>query len=285
MIKWLSFIIALVLCVGVFSGFLGRFHPLGDSLSLLRLPLGVGCVLLVIASPSRSQRLVCAMAAVAAGVTTVPLFFAGAPNGDLTLYSKNVWYRNSQLDALAQDMRASGAEVITLQEVSHRNRMWLTGLADIYPHQHLCRNAGWSGIAVLSKHPIRKTRCSSRRAVAAAQIARDGQAIWVVSIHLAWAYPYGHETALQSALAVLDGLTGPVVIGGDFNVFPWASSVGALTAATATQLAGPLRPTYWLKGVPLPLDHAYSPGGGQVTYQPELGSDHQGVLARLRIFP
>ena len=41
----------------------------------------------------------------------------------------------------------------------------------------------------------------------------------------------------------------------------------------------PVRPTFWLEGVPLLLDHVHAPGGGQVTYRPLLGSDHLGVLA------
>ena len=69
------------------------------------------------------------------------------------------------------------------------------------------------------------------------------------------------------------------MIAGDFNIFPWAASVGQLQAASRTRVASPVRPTYWLHGVPLFLDHVYAPGGGSASYRPLLGSDHRGVLA------
>lgn len=285
MIKLSIRITTILLCVGVFAGFLGRLHPLGDSISLLRLPLGVLCLLFLGFVQPFLWRLALAGAVTTAFATTVPLFFTGAAEGELTLYSKNLWYRNTQLGALAQDMRRSGADVITLQEVSGRNGALLAMLQTDFPYKHVCANNGWNGVAVLSKLPMQATRCSQVRALAAAQVVRDDQMLWVASAHLPWPHPYDHEGALQSALAVLDDLDGPIVMGGDFNIFPWASSVRALTSAAGLDLAGPVRSSFNLLGVPLLLDHAYAPGGGQVTYQPLFGSDHLGILAQLRLTP
>jgi endonuclease/exonuclease/phosphatase (EEP) superfamily protein YafD len=171
-----------------------------------------------------------------------------------------------------------------LQEVGQRNDVFLAMLSADYPHQHLCRFSGWSGIAVLSKTPfVGVGRCSMHRGVAAAQIIKDGQAVWVASVHLPWPYPYDHARSAASATELLAQLDGPTVIGGDFNIFPWASTARQIRHVSGAVLAGPMRPTYNLFGVPLFLDHVAAPGGGHVTYRDRMGSDHLGVLAALHL--
>ena len=120
-------------------------------------------------------RAMLALAAFAGLVTTAPMFLDGPEGGTLRVYSKNLWYRNPELPALAADIRASGADVVLLQEVSDRNRRILPDLADTFPHQHLCRPSGWSGIAVLSREPLEEALCSFRRGLAAGRIIHDGR--------------------------------------------------------------------------------------------------------------
>jgi endonuclease/exonuclease/phosphatase (EEP) superfamily protein YafD len=274
----------LVLCAGVFAGFGGRLHPFGDSLSVLRMPLGAVCAIGLVFQMTKSLRVCVFGAALLALITTVPLLVAGRDGGALLLYTKNLLYSNTELAALAADIRESGADVVTLQEVGLRNDAVLTMLEDDYPYQHLCRFSGWSGIAVLSKTPfIAQGRCSTHRGVAAAQITKDGLAVWVTSVHLPWPYPYDHARSATSVSTLMAQLDGAIVVGGDFNIFPWASSVRQIRQASQTKLAGPLRPTYNLFGAPLFLDHVAAPGGGHVSYRERLGSDHLGVLASLHL--
>lgn len=271
--------------LGVWIGFAGRLYPAADSLSLFRLVLGVICLMAMLIRMRLVWRVMLGVTAGAALVTTLPLLFGGTSGEALTIYSKNIWYRNPELTALAADIIASQAEVVTLQEVSARNENLLNLLAADYPHQHLCRFSGWSGIAVLSVHPITATRCTEQRSMAAAQITDKGREFWVGSIHLPWPYPYANDKAANAAVALISKLDGPVVIAGDFNIFPWADSVQRLQIATQTMPVRPLRPTYYLNGLPLLLDHVHAPGGGQATYRPLLGSDHYGVLARVLLAP
>ncbi|WP_165615010.1 endonuclease/exonuclease/phosphatase family protein [Yoonia tamlensis] len=274
----------LAACAGVALGFAGRLHPLGDSLSLLRMPLGVVCCLYLGFRLSAVLRFFALVAACAAFATTVPAMIGAPEGGALTVYSKNLLYRNDALAVLAADIRASGADVVTLQEVSHRNDAILKLLAAGYPYQHLCRFSGWSGVAVLSKTAFTApARCSAQRGVAAAQIENGGQRLWVASVHLPWPYPYDHAGAADAAVALIAQLDGPVVLGGDFNIFPWAASARRIRQAAGSVLARPLRPTYSLYGVPLFLDHVAAPGGGHVVYRDLLGSDHRGVLATVRL--
>lgn len=272
-----------LVCLAVALGFGGALHPAGDSLALLRLPLGILCLCAVLVVWRGHLRRVLVLSAGAAMVTTLPPLFAGTGAGDLTVYSKNLWYRNDALPALSADIIASRAEVVMLQEVSQRNDRILAMLADTYPHQHVCRFSGWSGIAVLSREPIAETACSDRRALAAARIDHRAGSFWAVAVHLPWPYPYDNAQAADAAAVILSRLDGPVVMAGDFNIFPWASSVQRLQTASGTRTVGPVRPTYSLRGVPLLLDHVHAPGGGQVEYRALLGSDHRGVLATVRL--
>ncbi|WP_106744039.1 endonuclease/exonuclease/phosphatase family protein [Yoonia maritima] len=271
-------------CVGIVLGFAGGLHPFADSVSLLRMPLGGMCLVALVFPVARILRYMLAVAGFAALMTTVPLLMRSQPPGSLILYTKNLLYRNDEWAALAADIRATDADVVTLQEVSQRNDPFLMILKDAYPFQHLCRFTGWSGVAVLSKTQfVRPPRCSDVTGVAAAQIENDGYHIWVASVHLPWPYPYRQNASTQAAVALFDALEGPLVIGGDFNIFPWASSVRQIRQASETKIAGPLRPTFKLYGAPLFLDHVYAPGGGSLSYRGLLGSDHLGVLAHLAL--
>ena len=276
---------AVCLLMAVLFGFAGGLHPVFDSLSLLRLPLAIVCLLVLVFPMGARLRLMLAAAVMLGAGTTVPMFFGAQPADDLRIYSKNMWFANRELDALAADIRQSGADVVALQEVSLANRAMMAKLRDVYPHQHVCSFSGWSGIAVLSRDPILQTACSDRRAVAAAQIQIGQGPVWVASVHLRWPFPYSNATSARSGMALLGTLEGPVVMAGDFNIFPWANSVQELQQAAGLQVAQPVRPTFDLRGVPLLLDHVHAPGGGRAQYRPLLGSDHLGVLADVSLTP
>ena len=270
---------AVCLLLAVVSSFAGALHPVFDSLSLLRLPLAAVCLMVLVFPMGARLRLMLAAAVLLGAGTTVPMFFGSEKAHVLRIYSKNMWFANKELDALADDIRDSGAEVVALQEVSIANRRLMAALTKEYPHQHICGFSGWNGIAVLSRYPIVQTQCSDRRAVAAAQVVHGQGQVWVASVHLRWPFPYSNARSGAAAREVLAQLDGPVVMAGDFNIFPWANSVQSMQRAAALQVAQPVRPTFSLRGVPLLLDHVHAPGGGTAQYRDLLGSDHLGVLA------
>ncbi len=273
------------LLLALILSFAGAWHPAFDSLSLLRLPLAIVCLLFLVFPMGMRLRLMLAACVMLGAGTTVPMFFGAQGPGDLRIYSKNMWFGNRDINALAADIRSSDADVVALQEVSLKNRDMLVALQDIYPHQHICTFSGWNGIAVISRDPILQTRCTDRRAVAAAQIQGGQGPVWVASVHLSWPFPYGNARSGAAAADLLAQLEGPVVMAGDFNIFPWAHSVQGMQQAAAVQVAQPVRPTLNLRGVPLLLDHIHAPGGGTATYRGLLGSDHLGVLADVSLTP
>jgi len=276
---------AFCLLMAVLFGFAGALHPVFDSLSLLRMPLAFVCLLILVFPMGARLRFMLAAAVMLGAGTTVPMFFGTGNESDLRIYSKNMWFANKELDALEQDIRSSGADVVALQEVSGANRALMAALSDVYPHQHLCAFSGWNGIAVLSQEPLLQVRCSDRRALSAVQLDSGTGPVWVASVHLSWPFPYSNATSARSAVNVLQALDGPVVMAGDFNIFPWARSVQSMQNAVGLKVAQPVRPTFDLRGVPLLLDHVHAPGGGRAQYRGLLGSDHLGVLADVSLTP
>lgn len=283
--RWAMIIWCFVLCLGVVVGFAGAVHPLGDTVSLVRPVLGGLCAVTLLWRGPRLLRAGLAIAAVMALATTVPMMILRTPEGALTVYSKNLWWANEQIAAVADDIRTTNPDIVLLQEVSARNDQVLALLAATYPHQHLCQFSGWNGIAILSKSPMTDQSCTQRRGAALAQINTPAGAIWATSIHLGWPHPYSNMRSAEDATDLLADLDAPVIMGGDFNIFPWAASVRQLQHVTRTQIAGPVRPTYQLNAAPLLLDHIHAPFGGSATLRPLLGSDHKGVLARVSLRP
>ncbi|MEO1639445.1 MAG: endonuclease/exonuclease/phosphatase family protein [Pseudomonadota bacterium] len=278
-VGWFFGVCAMCMALAVFAGFAGGLHPAFDTLALARPALALLCLLALVLPMGRHRRLSLALAAIVGLGSTIPLMLGGGADGNLRVYSKNLWFANASVDAVAADIRDSGADLVLLQEVSSRNRMLLAAVSEVYPHQHVCQFSGWSGLAVLARVPIMETDCTARRGAAAALIASDAGPVWAVSVHLAWPFPYSNAQTGDAVSDLVAGLEGPVVLGGDFNIFPWAGSVRQIQSAADLQVARPVRPTFDSRGVPLLLDHVHAPGGGTASYRPLLGSDHLGVLA------
>lgn len=266
--------------LGVAVGFLGWWVPAGDSLALLR-PVFAGlCLLGVFLLRPRWLRGVVAACALAGAVTILPVFASQSGSGDLRLYAKNLWALNTNYRAVVEDILAADVDVVMLQEVSQRNNRILVLLADTFPYQHLCERSSWMGDAVLSRTPFDGTpTCSAGRALALAPLQIDGRKVWAASVHIPWPWPYQSADNEAEAAAMLDGLDAPVVVAGDFNMFPWTARVQRIADAGDVQLAGPAQKTLTLWRMPMMIDHVLAPHGGVVTRRPLLGSDHHGLVA------
>ncbi|WP_417209886.1 endonuclease/exonuclease/phosphatase family protein [Antarctobacter sp.] len=283
--------VAALLCLLALATWAGPLHPAGDTLSVLRVPLLVLAALAVIwTSWPRHLRwplgglCLLGLAQVGAMKWQVPAA------GEVSVYQKNLWYRNREADVLAADILAQAPDLVTLQELSSHNQHVLNILRPVYPHQHLCTSRGWS-VAVLSRHPVvpGSEMCSNGRGLAGVQVALPQGPVWVLSVHLLWPWPHDQRPQAQRLEQMVAPLQGPIVMAGDFNMMPWGSDVRRLVRATGVRRAGPLSPTYWLNllgwpfSIPLPLDQAYATGGGTAAVRPLLGSDHAGVLAKVRL--
>lgn len=271
------------LCLGgvVFS-YLGAWHPAGDLVAIAAPALGFFGLTAALMLWGRLGQALALIFLVWLGQQAWALMAPTGPQGDFVIYQKNLWYRNAELPALAADILASEADVVTLQEISRHNDSILDLLAPRYPHQHRCVSSNWINVAVLSRHPIvaGSEVCSARRALGAMQVETRQGPVWVASVHLTWPYPYNQAERLRMIEPMLAALQGPTVIGADLNTFPATRPSRRIARLSDTRELRPLRPTLWLRGLPMFIDQVYA-SSGTVERRPLLGSDHYGLLARV----
>ena len=260
----------------------GALHPVADSLAVFRPVIALGLVPCLYLA--RRARWLAVLGTVAALVALGPAVWLARPaaavtDGALVLYQKNVLWSNDSIEALAEDILASGADVVTLQEVSRGNRALLEMLAGAYPGQALCERGA---VAVLSRAPlVEPPICIKGQAMVLARVVGPEGPVWVGSVHLSWPWPWPQARQAERLTRHLEALEGPRVIAGDFNMVAWGRSVRGMSAAAGTRPIGPVRRSFVLLGVyPLAIDHVLA-GAGQLEARALLGSDHFGLLARV----
>jgi endonuclease/exonuclease/phosphatase (EEP) superfamily protein YafD len=275
--------ISIVSCGALLAaGFVGSFHPVGDSFAVFRAHAAVGLMICAVLAFALKMRRAGVVAGLVAVITAVPLGYAylrSEPSGDLTLYQKNLLYRDSDLAAIAADIRETAPDFVTLQEVSDRNRLLLTDLRDAYPTQQYCP---MRGVVVLSRLRVIPGGSVCGPGFSALHVETEDGPLWVISIHLFWPWPFDQAAHVTEVTKIISGLDGPKVIAGDFNMVPWSHAMDKITEAGDVEFARPTRGTYagfapWLM---LPIDHVLTPAGGSTELRPLFGSDHHGLLVR-----
>ncbi len=279
------FVVLLSIVVGLvlIGSFLGAWHPLGDSLAVIRIPVAVfGLVLFLRPKVWRKLLWVPCLSVFVLGLHALDRVADTGGPGPYTLYQKNMLFSNTQQIALAQNIKDSSADFVTLQEVVSDNQDILEILRAAYPFQHVCNLNGWSGIAVLSKHPILDARCSEWRAFAAALVNTPDGPVWVVGLHLFWPFPKWQSPQLDRVLPKLSALKGPVILGGDFNMQPGTRVERVVRNATRSTALRPVFTTLNVgrTGIPVSIDQILAPCG-KVERRPKLGSDHHGLLGHV----
>ncbi|MEM6374525.1 MAG: endonuclease/exonuclease/phosphatase family protein [Pseudomonadota bacterium] len=278
--------IATVLVVLAFlGGFLGSIHGLGDSLAVFRV-LFSG-LLLALALFWAGRRVVrvslSALAILGLGSVFWHKLPAGSP-GPKVIYQKNLLHSNDNLPGVADDILATDADFVTLQEVSIANEALLERLKPVYPHQHLCRYTQRSGIAILSRiAPVDEGECGKAAGFAMLSFLDDDGPFTVMSLHLTWPFPRQQARQVTRLTPVLQGIDGPVLIGGDFNMVPWSHALRQIARASGSERAGPALASFLLGSLPVAIDHVFAPHGGRAEARPLLGADHFGILARVHL--
>ena len=277
--------------VALAGGYLGWLHPVGDSLAVGRGIAAAAILVLAVIASFSGLRMAAFVATLLALLTGGQVLLAyawpGLP-GRYVVYQKNMLYRNADLAGLEADIRASDAQIVTLQEVSEPNLAMLSALRDAYPYQHTCPGGRVGGTAILtSLTPVPDTAfCGPGLAAMQVVVGAEGQdRFWLVSVHLHWPWPYAQSDHVDMLLPILDKLQGPVVMAGDFNMVRWANSVKRMSEIVESRAAGPTFGSYigLSETFPLPIDHVFAPRGGRVSQRPAAGSDHLGVLAQVEI--
>lgn len=271
------------------ASFAGALHPAFDALAVVRAPLAcvTAAAMLAFSGLARLGGLL-ACGAVLLGVAapflspTRPGSASAAARAGVTLYQKNLFYSLGDETALLEDIRASGAQILTLQEVGPRGLTTVIGaLSRDLPNHHWCpRKTPW-GIAIATSLPVVPGSQGCDRGLARLQVEVNGQRVWIVAVHLFWPWPFRQPGQVDQLLAGLQHLVGPVILAGDFNAVPAMTIPNRLGDAVGAQRAGPAHVTFTSHGLLLAIDHVYGPRGGWVERRGKLGSDHYGLLAHL----
>lgn len=278
------------LLAALLASYAGRFHPLGDSLAVFR-PAMAALLALCALAFRRGWRL--ALLGVAL-VALLPILWMMRPvpapdpasEAGPVVYQKNLLFRRPDPAELLADFRASGADLILLEELSDANMPIPDAMRGSHPYQLICPAHRVGAVAILSVHPLADHQCREGSGFAMARVQHPSGAFTAVALHLHWPWPHGQPAQLDAIMGDLGRAPRPMVIGGDFNMIPWAGAPRRIAGATDTRIVGPLFATFSLRGYPLPIDHVLVDTGTKaaVTRRARLGSDHFGVLARIGAF-
>ena len=252
-------------------------------LARMRIPAGVAAVivlLLLIAiwpqwSPSRGRA------------------EPGAPM--VTLYSANLWARNEDAEAIKGSIAEADADIVVLIELGDAPAGRLDDILAGYPHRvttpRIDRPGGPARSLIASRYPLTEIadRADGLHAVGAVARTPLGP-LNVIGVHLTrpWPFQYqwGQITQVMALAGVVEDLTGPVVVTGDFN----AVSSARIGRQVRDEI-GLIPATGWPGTWPSALPSAVGLTIDQVYRSPDLalldrrlgrptGSDHRPVVTR-----
>lgn len=272
--------VAVVLFLAVFS----FVHPIGDSFSVVQVPVAIfGLLLCVVRFGVVFRFLALVMSMLALGQVAMA-FLSSTGAGPVTVYQKNLLHLNKTAPRVTSDIMAREVGVVTLQEVTEGLfRSIASDLGGAYPTRVFCPYNPNRGSAVFSQWQAvdGSAFCAREGNMSGVQVETPHGVLWLVSLHLHWPWPYEQGEQVAELAADISRLDGPVILGGDFNMVPWSNSVAIVEVATGGERAGGVAPTFYLGEIPLPIDHVMAPGGGTIEVLPKFGSDHHGLLARV----
>lgn len=228
-----------------------------------------------------------------------PSFFAASaahptPTSVSVLFS-NVWTRNRQLEAYAEQIRALDPDIVVLAELNSLSEVLIEELGSAYPYSVDCLEHWACDSVVLSRLPILEDVSDwlgeHRVATSAARIATPFGPVAVAGVHLDRPLPplrlQRQERQVDGLVTLLASIDSPLLLVGDFNASPWGRLLPSLARKTELELAWGLEGT-WPAQAPwplrIPIDHALT-GRGLALLDREVirlpGSDHRALLLRV----
>lgn len=203
----------------------------------------------------------------------------------------NMLQHNQETDTrLVQSIVNSGADVAVIGEAlpllhSHGD------LRETYPHQLGCVDRKCS-LLVLSKLPLvqqdtflRNTTRPQRMAKVVVEINK-GKEFTLLAAHLAKPWYFGYiEHELWHLEDIVTGVSGPLVVLGDFNSAPWGQLLQGIYGSTGLRAVGKTIATWpaFARSFGVPIDQFLVKNGAQVArieaWGDDLGSNHRGLIA------
>jgi len=306
----LAFGAAAGLFVLTLAGYAGHWGPTLEVIANFRLHLAVLAgalgMALGLARLGRSAGLALLTTLIAAAGLG-PIFDAAQRTGDgrpLTVLYANLWDRNPEPDALAAMLRALDADILITSETTRRVVEGAGGLRAAYPYRLVSSDAGEAlRTAIWSKYPLSdgalylNNTVAPTGAIAIADLG-GGTTLGLIGAHFSRPFERLHRTQVEALGPMAEKLGHPLIVAGDFNASPWSWVVARAAEVTGTDVLGGYRVT-WRGRYRTPLGPLPAPWGHQIDQMllsggigvetvetVELpGSDHRGLLVRLRIPP
>ena len=209
------------------------------------------------------------------------------------LLTHNVWQSNRDPADTAQAIIDAKPDIVMLQEVDGSFAPMLAALSQHFAHATKCPRG--CDLAIFSRWPIIDSDYFLKDGKGEkfgppllwARIAGpDGRAFTAVTLHYPW--PTSRDQAVRRhdvahALARIE--RGPLIVGGDMNLTPWAAAMREQDRAFAPLTRMTRALPSWPRAFPvLPIDQLYAgPDWGRVSARrlPATGSDHVPVLVTL----
>ena len=218
-----------------------------------------------------------------------------ADSPTLRLLHANILVSNRNHAAIERLIRDQQPDIVLLEEINQRWMDALRGLQPAYPHGAAVVLSNEYGLALFSRLPLEH--------VEAVQIIPGGLPSIVARLSVAGrqvtlfgTHPHAPTNRLKTSLrdrhllALIDyvrGLTGPVIVFGDFNTTSWSwvfqrlVREGRLRDSRQGFGVQPTWPTEWLPLFRVPIDHCLVSRDVLVLNRrvgPSVGSDHLPIL-------
>lgn len=294
----------LALCA-LSTHWLSRAYLIFDFFNNLTLQYGLAAAAFAIGYIMPRARVLTAIVLIIAGLLTIaawphyvsdrvaPAKAALATEKPLKLMTFNTWSRNTDWQAVVEEIKRHDADIVTMIEFGHEKKKAFDALLKTYPHSIHCMAERYCHLALMSKVPLTKI---------AAKAIWQGPAY--IHVRLGTNYGKTHVFALHSTRPPhvrsqivqlttmarhLKKFSGPKIVMGDFNSTPYATLLQKFTASSGlnrlTNL--PTYPTHYGPFAQIAIDHVFLSDDvrplSEARTGSNAGSDHYPVIVDVAV--
>ena len=285
-------------------GSLGRYGWEFDLLSHFRLQYVIACALVVLYALFRRRTWLVLIALISllwnaqiihafqqtAEVVTAP------HEKPLRLMVFNVLAQNENQVAAIDHVLKTDADIVCLLEVDNSWRVALEPLRVKYPHRVEEMGKGDFGLACYTRLPMKSSEVRRftqwKLPTLVLNLDHLGRPLTFIGTHpeppIGEVNEHEWREQLSGIGSLVAGLTGEVIVAGDFNATPWCEGMRLLREKGGLDFhsAAPVWLPTWGRKLPvmIPIDHVLLKGGLTVQKRiigPEMGSDHHSVTVEI----
>lgn len=298
-------LLALVLCVASTLAIFDETSLWFELLSHFRfqyLVLSAVCLGVALLKRNGLVGLMCAVVVLHNAVVVLPWYLKGsdAPLRDISsirIIQSNVLAENTNHQRFIDQIRASSADIISVQEVNSEWANSLEELNDEYPFRVLLPREDNFGLAVLSKIPIDEQSIIdlAQSGIPSIKISVNlqGRKITLIAVHtvppISKDYFKLRNAQLRDLANTASRIDNPIIVMGDLNITLWSSYYTSFTkeASLVNARSGfgvlPTWPTS-IPFMPIPIDHILMSEeliALEAHVGEDIGSDHYPFIAEL----